>query len=89
MDTVNPLQVVVLQGPSPCPTRIRFIVGRLVSRFSELTSEMPTGFVQALANCRDFDVGSATNGLSFQPLTIGALIATYARKLGLRRGIRC
>jgi hypothetical protein len=32
-------------------------------------------FVQALANCRKFDVDSGTNSLSFQRLTIGALIA--------------
>ena len=32
-------------------------------------------FVQALANCRDFGVDSAAGGLSFQLLTIGALIA--------------
>jgi hypothetical protein len=31
--------------------------------------------VQALANCRDFDVDSVATGLSFQLLTIGALIA--------------
>jgi hypothetical protein len=89
MDTVNPLQVGVLQAPSPRLPGFDSLWGAWLVAFSELTSEMPTGFVQALANCRDFDVGSATNGLSFQPLTIGASIATYARKLGLRRGIRC
>jgi len=38
---------------------------------------MPMSFVQGLANCRIFGVGTVTKGLRFQPLAIGASIAFY------------